>query len=164
MDRAQDAGIGEIVWEADAARKESTALWRFAEATRHEHGADSFDYPALLDWSIREPNAFHEALWDFLSIVGYKGETAFVAGTSIRDAKFYPGARLNYAENLLTRRDDGVAIIAHRDDGTQREITWRGLYDRVSQVEQALRAEGVSEGDRVGAVSYTHLRAHETDS
>lgn len=152
MDRAQDTGIGEIVWEADAARKESTALWRFAEATRHEHGADPFDYPALLDWSIREPNAFHEALWDFLSIVGYKGETAFVAGTSIRDAKFYPGARLNYAENLLTRRDDGVAIIAHRDDGTQREITWRGLYDRVSQVEQALRAEGVSEGDRVGAI------------
>ena len=152
MDRAQDAGIGEIVWEADAARKEGTALWRFAEATRHEHGADPSDYPALLDWSIREPNAFHEALWDFLSIVGDKGETAFVAGTSIRDAKFYPGARLNYAENLLTRRDEGMAIIAHRDDGTRREISWRALYDRVSQVEQALRAEGVSEGDRVGAI------------
>jgi len=152
MDRAQDAGIGEIVWEADAGRKQGSALWRFAEATRHEHGADPSDYPALLDWSIKEPNAFHEALWDFLSIVGDKGETAFVAGTSIRDAEFYPGARLNYAENLLTRRDDGVAIIAHRDDGTRREITWRGLYDRVSQVEQALRAEGVSEGDRVGAI------------
>ncbi|AEQ52325.1 acetoacetate--CoA ligase [Pelagibacterium halotolerans] len=147
-----DAGIGEIVWEADASRKEGSALWRFAEATRHSHGADPSDYAALLDWSIREPEAFHDALWDFLGVVGDKGETAFVAGETIRDAKFYPGARLNYAENLLTRRDDGVAIIAHRDDGTRREMSCRALYDRVSQVEQALRAEGVVEGDRVAAI------------
>lgn len=152
MSESSDAGIGDIVWEADAARKKGSALWRFAEATRQSHGADPSNYGALLDWSIREPNAFHAALWDFLSIVGDKGETAFVAGDTIRDAKFYPGARLNYAENLLVRRDEGLAIIAHRDDGTRREMSWRQLYDLVSQVEQALRAAGVSEGDRVGAI------------
>ena len=60
MSGSNDAGIGEIVWEADAARKAGSALWRFAEATGHAHGADPSDYAALLDWSIREPAAFRK--------------------------------------------------------------------------------------------------------
>ncbi|WP_417584687.1 acetoacetate--CoA ligase [Pelagibacterium sp.] len=152
MSGPHETGAAEIIWEASAARKQASALWRFAEFTRPEHGSDPSDYAALLAWSIREPRAFHDALWDFMSVIGDKGETAFVAGETIRDAKFYPGAWLNYAENILIRRDEDVAIIAHRDDGTRREISWRALYERVSQVEQALRGEGVCEGDRVAAI------------
>src|SRR5690606_23055677 len=140
---------GEILWEADADRKRGSALWRFAEATHALHGAEPDDYAALHDWSVREPEAFHSALWNFLDIVGEKGERAFVAGETMREARFFPDARLNYAENLLRRRDDGPAIIAHRDDGTRRVLSWRELYDRVSRFAQALRAEGVREGDRV---------------
>ena len=139
-----------ILWEASDAQKRASAIWRFAEATQHLHGGSPDDYWALHRWSINEPDAFHLALWDFLEIVGERGERGFVAGDTIRGWQFYPDARLNYAENLLQRRDDGLAIIAYRDDGTRREITWAQLYDRVSQMVQALRAEGVGKATGSG--------------
>ncbi len=144
--------MNEILHQPSEAQKRSTALWRFAQFTQSQHGAAPDDYAALHAWSVREPQAFHDALWDFLGIVGEKGDAAFTPGTSIREARFYPGARLNYAENLLQRRDDAPAIIAHRDDGTRREISFAQLYDRVSQLEQALRDHGVVQGDRVAAI------------
>lgn len=142
----------DILWKPSGQQKRDTALWRFAESTHRLHGASADDYGALHAWSVREPEAFYSALWDFLDIIGDKGERSFKPGRSIRDAQFYPEARLNYAENLLRYRDGGLAIIAHRDDGTRRTITRQALYDRVSQLEQAFRALGVSEGDRVAAI------------
>ncbi|RDE10128.1 acetoacetate--CoA ligase [Pelagibacterium lacus] len=150
---------GDILWEADAARKHGSAMWRFAEATRPLHGAAPDDYEALHAWSVREPEAFHDALWDFLDIVGEKGARAYVAGETMRAARFFPDARLNYAENLLRRRDDAPAIIAHRDDGTRRVLSWQALYDKVSRLAQALAAEGVGEGDRVAAIVTNDLEA-----
>jgi len=144
--------MNEILWTPSEARKRGSSLWAFAEKTVHEHGAAPDDYAALLEWSIREPNAFYDALWDFLGIVGDKGGAAFVAGAGLRDGRFYSGARLNYAENLLQNPNDSLAVIAHRDDGTRREITRASLYDQVSRMVQALRAEGVGEGDRVAAI------------
>ncbi len=140
------------IWAPKPDQKRQSALWQFAEKTHAQHGAAPDDYAALLDWSIKAPNAFYTALWDDLAIIGDKGEAAFIPGATLRDAQFYPGARLNYAENLLRNPDDTLAIIAHRDDGTKRTITRRALYDAVSRAEQALRAEGVVAGDRVGAI------------
>lgn len=148
-----------IIWEPPEDKKRATAMWRFSEATRDLHGGAAGNYWALHRWSIGDPEGFYAALWDFLGIVGDKGERAFVAGASLRDAQFYPGARLNYAENMLQRRDGGAAIIAHRDDGTRRTITWGQLYDEVSRFVQALRAEGVREGDRVAAIVTNDIEA-----
>ena len=100
----------EIVWTPSEAQKKASAMWAFSKRAGFEG-----DYPALLDWSIREPEAFHALLWDALGIVGDRGEAAFRAGPTIKDAQFYPGARLNYAENLLQLRDATPAIIAHRE-------------------------------------------------
>src|SRR5690606_33508300 len=71
---------------------------------------------------------------------------------NIRDVRFFPDSRLNYAENMLREPDKRLAIIAHRDDGTRRTITRKELYDKVSSLAQALQAMGVSKGDRVGAI------------
>ncbi len=142
----------DILWRLPAEKRRQTAMWRFAEQTEAQHHGAPDDYAPLLGWSISEPKAFYSALWDFLGLNGDKGETAFRPGASLRDAKFYPDARLNYAENLLTQPDERLAIIAHRDDGTRRTLTRRALYERVSQMEQALRSAGVGEGDRVAAI------------
>ncbi|WP_196258046.1 acetoacetate--CoA ligase [Pelagibacterium limicola] len=142
----------DILWTPPEARKRDSAMWRLSERAARLHGGAAGDYAALLEWSIRDPEGFYEALWDELGIVGEKGEAAFAPGQTIRDAKFYPGARLNYAENMLARRDGTLAVVAHRDDGERREITRTALYDLVSRMVQALRSEGVGEGDRVAAI------------
>ena len=113
----------QILWTPSEERKRNSNLWAFADGTKGAHGAAPDDYAALLDWSINHTEKFHSALWDYLDIIGEKGETHFVPGATLREARFFPEARLNYTENLLRDADDRLAIIAHRDDGTRRELT-----------------------------------------
>src|SRR5438045_850651 len=102
--------IGEILWQPSEARIAGTALARFAK----EQGIAPTDYGALLRWSINEPEIFYGALWDFLGVIGDKGGRSFAAGAEMRADRFFPYARLNYAENILRDPDDRLAIIAHR--------------------------------------------------
>lgn len=149
----------EKLWELDASKKNQTELWRFTEATKEFHGCAPDDYKSLHDWSINSPQKFYSVLWDYLQIVGDKSDEAYIAGTGIQDAQFYPGAAVNYAENLLQNPDDSLAIIAHLDDGSRRVLTRKELYDEVSCTVQALKAEGVAEGDRVAAIVTNDLEA-----
>ena len=145
---SEDAEIGEILWQPSPDRVAASNMARFAR----EAGFDPTDHAVLRAWSGNAPEAFHNLLWDFLSIVGDKGAVAVRSAADIRDVRFFPEARLNYAENLLADPDERPAIIACRDDGTRRALTRRGLYDLVSQLVQALRAEGGGPGDRVAGI------------
>jgi len=145
------AAPSDILWVPPEERVKRSALFAFATRTAKIHGQAADDYAGLLRWSIDAPEEFYDALWDELGIIGTRGDVAFKPGATIREAEFYPGAR-NYAENLLRDADERLAIIAHRDDGTRREISRKGLYNAVSRMVQALVHAGVQEGDRVGAI------------
>ncbi len=147
------------LWRLAEDKKPRTAMWQFAESTKQYHHAAPDDYAALHDWSIKSPNEFYSNLWDFLNIIGDKGELAYVKNDDIKIVQFYPDARLNYAENLLRNPDDRPAIIAYRDDGDRRLITRKELYDEVSRMVQALQAEGIKEGDRVAAIVCNDIEA-----
>jgi len=149
----------DILWALSDTDKQQSALWQFAEQTRSLHQAAPGDYDALHAWSLDSPAVFYEALWDFLDIIGDKGDPSYEAGEDIRSARFYPDARLNYAENLLREPDDRLAIIAHRDDGTRRTLTRRELYDQVSRLVQALQDAGVTTGDRIAAIVTNDMEA-----
>ena len=149
----------DILWALSDTDKQQSALWQFAEQTRSLHQAAPGDYDALHAWSVDSPAVFYEALWDFLDIIGDKGDASYEAGEDIRSARFYPDARLNYAENLLREPDDRLAIIAHRDDGTRRTLTRRELYDQVSRLVQALQDAGVTTGDRIAAIVTNDMEA-----
>jgi acetoacetyl-CoA synthetase len=148
-----------VLWGPSESRRQASALWRFALSTEPLHGVAPDDYAGLHRWSTAEPAAFFEAVWDFTGIIGDKGGPAFRPGTTIRDARFFPDARLNYAENLLRDPDDRLAIIAEENDGRRRTLTRRALRDSVSRAMQALAAEGVGKGDRVAALVSNDLEA-----
>ena len=148
-----------ILWALDESKQKQTALWQFAEATKKFHNSPADDYASLHAWSIESPNDFYSSLWDYLNITGDKGAESYIANDDLKKVKFYPAARLNYAENLLQNADDRLAIIAHRDDGTRRVITRKELYKQVSLMVQALHAEGVVEGDRVAAIVTNEIEA-----
>ena len=134
-------------------------MWRFAKSTVEYHHAAPDNYSALHAWSVNAPDQFHDSLWDFLDIIGDKAEQAFVGNDELREVQFYPGACLNYAENLLQNADDRLAIIAHRDDGTRRTITRKELYNQVSRLVQALQKENIGVGDRVAAIVTNDIEA-----
>ena len=117
-------------------------------------------YPALHAWSLREPADFWELVWDFCGIVGDKGAPPFYQpATRMKDARFFPEAQLNFAENLLRHgigREQETAV-RFRDEtcidhGADQFLTWGDLRRRTACVQHALRESGIGEGDRIAAI------------
>ncbi len=109
------------------------------------------DYSALYRWSIEQPEQFWQSLWSFAQVKAeYRGELVLKDADKMPGAQWFPDARLNFADNLLRRRDKGAAVVFWGEDRVKRTLTHATLYDQVSQLAQALRAKGVVAGDRVG--------------
>ena len=106
-------------------------------------------------WSVREPARFWMGVWKGCGVIGEMGARVLVGGERMVPpgaegcAQWFPDARINFAENLLRRRDSAPAIIAWDETGTRREISFRDLAVQVGQMARALRAAGVEPGDRV---------------
>jgi acetoacetyl-CoA synthetase len=119
------------------------------------------DFQSLYEWSIRELELFWSEVWRFCGVITADPDPAAVpepvlVGRSRMappdpelGPKWFSGARLNFAENLLRYRDDREALVFWNESGAQRRLTYRQLYDEVSRVAAALRAMGVTVGDRV---------------
>ncbi len=107
------------------------------------------DYAATWQWSVDEPAAFWNALWDFAAVHGEKGQEILVDGDKMPGARWFPQARLNYAENLLARRDASEALVFWGEDKVKRRMTRAELYAEVARFQSFLIAAGVGEGDRV---------------
>ena len=107
------------------------------------------DYPALYRWSIEHPAEFWSAVWDFCDVVGKPGATVLANAERMPGARWFPDARLNYAENLLRRDGDEDAIVFRGENRVESRISYRELRHEVSRLAQALRAAGIRPGDRV---------------
>ncbi|MBU0753411.1 MAG: acetoacetate--CoA ligase [Gammaproteobacteria bacterium] len=109
------------------------------------------DYAALHAWSVQHPEEFWAAVWRFGGVIGEMGGTVVVDAGRMPGARWFPEARLNYARNLLRRRDDGDALVFWGEDKVKRRLSHGELYRRVAQLVAAMRAEGIVAGDRVAA-------------
>jgi len=129
---------------------EATNLTRFMREAEQRWHRPLADYEALHRWSIERPEEFWSSLWDFAGIIAEtRGERVLIDGDKMPGARFFPDAKLNFAENLLRRRDASDAIVFWGEDQVRRRLTHAELYDAVSRLAQALKADGVEPGDRV---------------
>ncbi|MCB8837591.1 acetoacetate--CoA ligase [Aurantimonas sp. VKM B-3413] len=145
---------GKLLWTPSEAYVEAQPLTRFARAAADLSGQSFPDYATLHRWSIEDRAGFWSAVWDFCGVVGEKGDEALLDAGSMRADRFFPRARLNFAENLLGRpgRGDGDAIVFRGEDKVARRLSWDELTALVSRFAQAFRAEGVGAGDRIAAM------------
>ena len=140
------------LWTPSRERAGAPGLVRFT-ASLAARGHDIGDgYHPLWRWSITDQPAFWAALWDFCGVVGERGGRVLVDGDRMPGARYFPDARLNFAENLLRRRTDDPAIIAWSEYGARRAVSWRELHDLTSRLAQAMREAGIGPGDRVAAL------------
>jgi acetoacetyl-CoA synthetase len=114
-------------------------------------GPASTDYSALHAWSIFHSEEFWTSVWEFGEVRGEIGSTVVVDREKMPGAQWFPEARLNFAENLLRRRDDADALVFWGEDKVKGRASHAELYRAVAQTAAALRAMGVTKGDRVAA-------------
>ncbi|MBX3651394.1 MAG: acetoacetate--CoA ligase [Burkholderiales bacterium] len=107
------------------------------------------DYDALYRWSVGQPAGFWGAVWDFCGVTGERDALVLEHAERMPGARWFPGARLNYAENLLQRDGDGDAIVFRGENRVASRVSFRELRHEVSRLAQALRAAGIRPGDRV---------------
>jgi acetoacetyl-CoA synthetase len=131
------------LWTPSAERAAETLLARFMRR------AGKRDFAALHRWSVEEPEAFWNLVWDFCEVKGAKGARTLVDGERMPGAKWFPDARLNFAENLLREVGEGDAIVFWGEDRVKRRVSHRELRALVSRLQQALGSAGVAKGDRV---------------
>ncbi|MBI1180561.1 MAG: acetoacetate--CoA ligase [Alphaproteobacteria bacterium] len=140
------------LWRPSAERIAGANITRFMRQVEAVWGARVPDYQILWRWSVEEPEKFWSSVWDFCGVrAETRGERVLADGDRMPGARFFPDARLSFAQNLMRRRDASPALIFRGEDKVSRQLTWAEMHDQVSRMAQAMRAAGVGQGDRVAA-------------
>ena len=142
-----------ILWQPSPERAESAQVTQFAHKLARASGERFEDYAALHRFSVEAPQAFWPALWNELGMIS-EGDLSpvLVEGADMASARWFPGVRLSFAENLLRRDDDAVAIVARTPAGARSTVSFRQLRERTAALAAWLAAEGVKQGDRVAGI------------
>ncbi|MCW5575964.1 MAG: acetoacetate--CoA ligase [Burkholderiales bacterium] len=138
------------LWQPQPQQIASARITAFMRHVAAGGGPTCADYPALYRWSIDRPAEFWRAVWDFCGVrANRRGDRVLEHPERMPGARWFPDARLNYAENLLQRDSDEDAIVFRGENRVDSRVSFRELRHEVSRMAQALRAAGIRPGDRV---------------
>ena len=144
--------MSDILWQPDPKRIAKTRMEAFRRFINQRHHLDIADYADLHQWSIDQRVDFWQAIVDFFDIRFHdQPDAVLIEGEHMPSAQWFPGATLNFAEHLLRRRDDAVAVVAIGENGQREQLTWAELAEHVAGFQNSLIAAGVGLGDRVAA-------------
>jgi acetoacetyl-CoA synthetase len=144
------------LWEPGEERRDQANMTRFIRFVNEKHGLEINSYTQLHNWSIENIPGFWAAMWEFgeirasLNYTEVVDEAALLTGKFI-GVKWFRGARLNFAENLLRYRDDHLAFMFRGETQKSARMTYAELHDMVARLARSLREIGVAPGDRVAA-------------
>ncbi|HUB73034.1 MAG TPA: acetoacetate--CoA ligase [Solirubrobacteraceae bacterium] len=143
------------LWEPSPAQLEQVEMTRFMRWAGERRGARFADYDELWRWSVSDLEAFWALVWEFCGVRASRPYERVLGSREMPGARWFEGARLNYAENLLAHGEgrEGEVAVAHCSElrPQLQEITWGELSAMVASAAGGLRALGVERGDRVVA-------------
>jgi acetoacetyl-CoA synthetase len=125
-------------------------MYRFMQAINEKFGENFGEYGALYEWSVENIPEFWASMWKFAGIKASRTYTEVIDDvTKMPGAKWFSGAELNFAENLLRFRDNHVALIFKGEDQPARRMTYGELYGAVARLAASLKEMGIQPGDRI---------------
>ncbi|MGB6010205.1 MAG: acetoacetate--CoA ligase [Desulfobacterales bacterium] len=138
------------LWTPSEERIKNTNLYRFMKIINETYEQNFSEYEPLYQWSIENIPDFWACLWEFAKIKSSTPYDQVVDDVGkMPGSKWFSGARLNFAENLLRYKDDHTALIFKGEDRVDRRMTYAELYNEVASVARSLKQAGVRTGDRV---------------
>ena len=144
--------ISKPLWQPTPEQVALASITRFTQEVESQWGRTFRDYRTLHDWSVKQPEEFWISVWDFCGILAAtRGKRVLERLSAVPGTRFFPDARLNFARNLLHRRDDGLAICFRSEDRVERSLTYAELYLQVAEIARGLQNAGIEPGDRVCA-------------
>ncbi|MBA8908327.1 acetoacetate--CoA ligase [Aminobacter sp. P9b] len=140
------------IWTPSASSAAAAPMAAFMESCNSKYGMEMHCYADLHAWSTDNREEFWSEVWDFCNVKGERGARALVDVGEMREAQFFPDARLNFAENLLASASSADAIVFRGEDKAADRWSWDRLRAAVSQLQQAYTAMGIGEGDCIAAM------------
>jgi acetoacetyl-CoA synthetase len=138
------------LWQPDERQIEHSQMWQFLQYVNRTRQTDFSDYHALHAWSVAEPAACWEAIWHYCGIHATKPyHTPLAHPRRMPGARWFVGSQLNFAQHLLSRRDNHPALIYHTEQGFCRQLSYRQLHRQVASLAAAFRQWGIQPGDRI---------------
>lgn len=145
----------EVLWTPSPERVDASRMADFQRWLRVRRDVDTETYADLWDWSVSDPDAFWMSIWEYFDVVHSAAPERALANSSMPGAVWFPGARLNWAQNLLRQAGstpDAAAIVSVTETGSPQSMSWSALEQSTANLAAHLRDLGVGPGDRVAAV------------
>lgn len=145
--------MSDVLWQPSQDRKDAALVTSFIDRVNRTHGLRLDGMASLWQWSVDQPALFWREVWTDCDIVG-DGPGGVVVDDPDRmpGARWFPEARLNYAENCLRRSDEGDALVFWGEDKVKRRLSWRELNALVARLAAAMVGMGIGPGDRVAGL------------
>ena len=138
------------LWQPSKSAIAQSQMAQFAEQAGVVAAASDVEYSQLWQWSVDNRQQFWKEIWQQFEIIGEMGDVV-LGQDEMPGAQWFPKAKLNFAENLLHRRDHAEAIVFVAEDGSRRAITFAQLAEQVRCLRTSLMHAGVGEADRDAA-------------
>jgi acetoacetyl-CoA synthetase len=140
------------LWEPTEEIKKNANLTAYMRWLSNERGLEFQTYQKLWQWSVDDPAAFWETIWDYFQVVASRPPGTVLAERKMPGARWFAGAELNYAENFFSRmNEEQPAIIYRAEEGPLTEVGWGEIREKTAALARSLKEMGVGRGDRVVA-------------
>ncbi len=141
------------IWQPTHQRIKEANITRYMSYLGSTFRTEVDDYESLHSWSLKSPESFWTSIWQFANVIGtFDPDNIVIHKDKMQGTRWFPDAQLNFAENLLKRKDDSIAIIERREHGQRKTLTFKELYKQVGGLASSMQSMGIKKGDRVAGI------------
>lgn len=138
------------VWTPSKNAVKNSNLIHYMQYLKKQSYAELNNYQELYKWSVNHAAQFWESIWNYCGIISQQQASSPVENlNSFKHVNWFPGALLNYTQNILKKNDDDNAFIFRGEDKIKRKVSWKELNNQVSCLQQYYKSIGVKKGDRI---------------
>jgi len=140
------------LWKINNEKLNKTNLFLYSNFIKKNFKIDiNSNFNDLWKWSVENPEIFWKSIWDFTKVKGKQGNNLLQKSDIFFKNRFFPDAKLNYAENLLKKNNNELSIIFKSENGYKNNLSWKKLNLNVAAISQWMKESGIKKGDRVAA-------------